>query len=226
MTNTKTFKGDQEILVDRLVAVSQERVAMPQLPGFGRELVPYFVPDSENWDESDLNHNLDQEGSRPSGKSSSKKAASRSPERIDLTHLAAGASNAERSGKKKGKMSSSPPMPSFFVDAALAEKTDASRKPSKGSAPSGSTSKKEPASNRFAGPAFATSPGPESLPMPTFLLGGMATPEAPAAAPDSSSDLRRLLQIEPAPARPCIPTEVDATNSLRSLLQLNSSIMC
>ncbi|KAK3250648.1 hypothetical protein CYMTET_39968 [Cymbomonas tetramitiformis] len=52
------FKGDGELMVDMLVsACAKENHEKPQLPGFGRELVPYFVPGTQG-DLRDINTNL------------------------------------------------------------------------------------------------------------------------------------------------------------------------
>lgn len=52
------FKGDDDLMVDRLVSACAQQKKGPKepLPGFGRNLVPYFVPDApEEPDEDDIN---------------------------------------------------------------------------------------------------------------------------------------------------------------------------
>eukprot|EP00898_Chlorokybus_atmophyticus_P000945 jgi/Chlat1/1851/Chrsp141S02189 len=39
---TAVFAGDDELLLDRMIAASQEHKLKTRLPGYGRELVPYF----------------------------------------------------------------------------------------------------------------------------------------------------------------------------------------
>lgn len=50
------FKGDDDLMVDRLVAAcSAQKKALPELlPGYGRDLTPYFYPGSEG-SEQDIN---------------------------------------------------------------------------------------------------------------------------------------------------------------------------
>lgn len=54
--DTGYFKGDDDLMVDRLVAAcSAQKKALPELlPGYGRDLTPYFNPGSEG-SEEDIN---------------------------------------------------------------------------------------------------------------------------------------------------------------------------
>jgi len=58
-SSSGVFRGDDELLVDALIAASQEparRAAeSAPLPGFGRDLVPYFDPEANTWDEAGVN---------------------------------------------------------------------------------------------------------------------------------------------------------------------------
>jgi hypothetical protein len=57
MKTAKVFRGEGDLMVDALVAASQARVNTNgnQLPGFGRDLVPYFDPGADSWDENTVN---------------------------------------------------------------------------------------------------------------------------------------------------------------------------
>lgn len=54
------FKGDDDLMVDRLVSAcaQQKKAAAAPLPGFGRELVPYFVPGDDEPSHSNINGDL------------------------------------------------------------------------------------------------------------------------------------------------------------------------
>jgi hypothetical protein len=54
------FKGDEDLMVDRLVSAcaQQKKAAAAPLPGFGRELVPYFVPGDDEPSHSNINGEL------------------------------------------------------------------------------------------------------------------------------------------------------------------------
>ncbi len=44
MTTTRVFRGEGDLMVDALIAASQAKPSDngPQMPGFGRDLVPFF----------------------------------------------------------------------------------------------------------------------------------------------------------------------------------------
>jgi hypothetical protein len=54
------FKGDDDLMVDRLVfACAQQKKGLEvALPGFGRDLVPYFVPGDDEPSHSHINGEL------------------------------------------------------------------------------------------------------------------------------------------------------------------------
>lgn len=60
--------SDEEIIVDRMIAASQRKGEVA-LPSFGRDLVPYFVPGTESWNENDVNVNTDLDSFRRQGAS-------------------------------------------------------------------------------------------------------------------------------------------------------------
>ena len=52
---SKVFRGEGDLMVDALVAASQAR---PEITGpnkYERDLVPYFDPGADSWDENALN---------------------------------------------------------------------------------------------------------------------------------------------------------------------------
>lgn len=57
MKTAKVFRGEGDLMVDALVAASQARpVVNGPMPGFGRDLVPYFDPGADSWDENTVNN--------------------------------------------------------------------------------------------------------------------------------------------------------------------------
>lgn len=57
MKVSKVFRGEGDLMVDALVAASQAKPSMANgpMPGFGRDLVPYFDPGADSWDENTVN---------------------------------------------------------------------------------------------------------------------------------------------------------------------------
>ena len=68
MKTSRVFRGEGDLMVDALVAASQARVNTNgnQLPGFGRDLVPYFDPGADTWDENAVNNSQGCEAVVPS----------------------------------------------------------------------------------------------------------------------------------------------------------------
>jgi hypothetical protein len=53
---TKVFRGEGDLMVDALISASRVKdSSSAQMPGFGRDLVPYFDPGAASWDESGVN---------------------------------------------------------------------------------------------------------------------------------------------------------------------------
>lgn len=80
------FKGDDDLMVDRLVSVcaAQKKGDSVLLPGFGRDLVPYFVPGTAEPGESEINATLVQKPeSRPGSQTSSPSRTSQSTSNLD-----------------------------------------------------------------------------------------------------------------------------------------------
>jgi len=86
------FKGDDDMMVDRLVSVcaAQKKGSSTVLPGFGRDLVPYFVPGNTEPDEEDINANLakNPEATSPSRpqQPQQKKAKKKSGKKLDFSN--------------------------------------------------------------------------------------------------------------------------------------------
>ena len=175
---TKTFRGEGDLMVDALVAASQAAYANPNggqpMPGFGRDLVPFF-------------DDLGQEAGAANG------AAAPAP-----------APQAQKKAKapkpnKGGKKTAAVPAPKGVLtkggmtyvqqqpNAAVAQ---AARTAGKSAAPA-------PSSNtRWAGPAFSNSPAPDALPVPSFM-GGKAPAGSTALTGDAGADIMKMLGQEP-----------------------------
>eukprot|EP00803_Ostreobium_quekettii_P007492 evm.model.scf_227.8 EVM.evm.TU.scf_227.8 scf_227:109742-110953(-) len=172
------FKGDDERLLERMLEACQARPTA-RLPGYGRQLVPYFSEAAEGAGQP-LEHRAragKREGtSKPEGRRQNKK---KSPRRGANNAGGGFSAGAGRDGALQGGQS--PPVP-INSGRGRPEERGAIRK--KASVPAGQAAAKGAAGHcdvheqrkagvpdaTFAGPGYFLSPPPEALPMPTPTL--------------------------------------------------------
>jgi hypothetical protein len=180
------FAGDDELLVDRLIAAcAKSPVTTPAKPLAERQLVPFFLPGTDEWDESSVNVALAiGRVCRPA--TSSKPAAGKQRNSIGTPSSAA-----KIHAKLRTKpVTPSAPLPTPNIKAARRAASldlNATRAPktnTRGSKPSTPTAQqqklasdnfasptyKRMGSGSWAGPGFCNSPAPEQLPMPSAGL--------------------------------------------------------
>ena len=175
---TKTFRGEGDLMVDALVAASQAAYANPNggqpMPGFGRDLVPFF---------DDLGQEAGAANGAPApapAPQAQKKAKAPKPNKGGKKTAAV---PAPKGVLTKGGMTYVQQQP----NAAVAQ---AARTAGKSAAPA-------PSSNtRWAGPAFSNSPAPDALPVPSFM-GGKAPAGSTALTGDAGADIMKMLGQEP-----------------------------
>ena len=161
MTTTKVFRGEGDLMVDALVAASQARPSdnAPDMPGFGRDLVPFF--------DNDGNENSYGMGSGTPPQGPEFTYEYQQP--IMAQHNANG--GGKKSKKKPpgpGKAQKQMPAPKAVLQRGqqlpvpLANgqpKADNKARPASGNAKPG----QKDVPNRWAGPAFGNSPAPNAL---------------------------------------------------------------
>ena len=175
---TKTFRGEGDLMVDALVAASQAAYANPNggqpMPGFGRDLVPFF---------DDLGQEAGAANGAPApapAPQAQKKAKAPKPNKGGKKTAAV---PAPKGVLTKGGMTYVQQQP----NAAVAQ---AARTAGKSAAPA-------PSSNtRWAGPAFSNSPAPDALPVPSFM-GGKAPAGSTGLTGDAGADIMKMLGQEP-----------------------------
>ena len=165
MTTTRVFRGEGDLMVDALIAASQAKPSDngPQMPGFGRDLVPFFDTDG-----NENTYGL-ASGTPPQG-----------PEfTYEYQQPVMAQQNANGGGKKSKKKPPQPAQAQKKVPAPKAvlqrgqqlpvplangqPKADNKARPASGNAKPG----EKDVPNRWAGPAFGNSPAPNALPVPT-----------------------------------------------------------
>ena len=164
-------------MVDALIAASQAKPSDngPQMPGFGRDLVPFFDTDG-----NENTYGL-ASGTPPQG-----------PEfTYEYQQPVMAQQNVNGGGKKSKKKPPQPAQAQKKVPAPKAvlqrgqqlpvplangqPKADNKARPASSNAKPG----EKDVPNRWAGPAFGNSPAPNALPVPTFMGGAAPAPRHP-----------------------------------------------
>lgn len=202
MTTTRVFRGEGDLMVDALVAASQAKPSDngPQMPGFGRDLVPFFDTDG-----NENTYGL-ASGTPPQG-----------PEfTYEYQQPVMAQQNANGGGKKSKKKPPQPAQAQKKVPAPKAvlqrgqqlpvplangqPKADNKARPASGNAKPG----EKDVPNRWAGPAFGNSPAPNALPVPTFMGGAAPAPLSSSPPKDAGDAIMQMLGQSP-PARAEVP---------------------
>tara|TARA_B110000483_G_C18182562_1_gene537632 strand:- start:439 stop:1374 length:936 start_codon:yes stop_codon:yes gene_type:complete len=195
MTTTKVFRGEGDLMVDALVAASQARPSdnAPDMPGFGRDLVPFF--------DNDGNENSYGMGSGTPPQGPEFTYEYQQP--IMAQHNANG--GGKKSKKKPpgpGKAQKQMPAPKAVLQRGqqlpvpLANgqpKADNKARPASGNAKPG----QKDVPNRWAGPAFGNSPAPNALPVPTFMGGAAPAPPSSSPPQDAGDAIMQMLGQSP-----------------------------
>lgn len=213
MKTASTFRGDSELLVDALISASQAKAnsSGEVLPGYGRDLVPYF--ESGEHEDSDLQTGngggqLPFQGIAP-------------PRRVYADCGAPMADSApmpipqtQGRGKKGKKNDALQPQHAIVVSKSPPEQKRAAKQ---------QQTPKQP--ERWAGPAFSNSPAPAALPVPLFMQPSTETEMDESEPQTSGSQLLQLLQgasAPPAAAPQPVPQQPAASNSVDLLQMLQS----
>lgn len=192
-----TFAGDEDNMVDRLIASCEAKLEKPQLPGFGRELVPYFSGDElAEGLASAKNVKADPSHKRHASQKSPGRNARKSARKSLDTRTADSSSdggNSSDSGKLRSRNKAAKLSNSVVVPAARAQSTVPKKL---GSPPSPNTFIKPLSEAKsWAGPGFCNSPTPECLPLPTTTLLKVDSPVTGGFANEATSALRSLLNL-------------------------------
>lgn len=169
-SKSKVFRGDDDSLVDVLIAACHEHKApSAPLPGFGRELQPYF---DENEDVP-LPSNCGRKPSSSSPKRNVPRAPARQDSKVSATHKAAGPARRAAAATANNTAAST---------IAVAGKASASNAVMSANAKGGSNKRgisPMTGSSPPACPGMFSSPNPQELPKPSSKLFKRATSPAP-----------------------------------------------
>lgn len=195
----QSFRGEGDLMVDALVAASQAAYVNPNggqpMPGYGRDLVPFF----------------DDDGNEAGGAR-------------DATAPAAPAASKKTRRKQPHKKVVPPPKAVLtkngmtYVQQVPNPQLAAAAKPAAKAASAAGV----PKGQRWAGPGFSNSPAPDALPVPVFARG--KAPAAPAGEPvpsqvtgDAGADIMAMLGRAPPSSSPPAPASASAPELMAML---------
>jgi hypothetical protein len=239
----KSFRGEGDLMVDALVSASQQAYNMggtTPMPGFGRDLVPYF----DGGETAPVSSKPRPPGARGNVSVQPPPQAASDTAGADILAMlngyapapptpvaVAGPAPAKKNKKARrppseGKKAALPPAPITLTngftyevqqpDATKAAKTKAAKAARLETASDGPPP--PTATERWAGGSFQNSPAPDNLPVPAFMMGlGAPTAATPAkASPVDGADIMAMLgQTRLAPA--AVPMEASAPDLMAML---------
>jgi hypothetical protein len=199
----QSFRGEGDLMVDALVAASQAAYVNPNggqpMPGYGRDLVPFF-------DDDGIEAGGARDATAPAAPAASKKTKASKSKQAQKKVVPPPKAVLTKNGMTYVQQVPNPQLAAAAKPAAKA--------PSAAGVPKG---------QRWAGPAFSNSPAPDALPVPVFARG--KAPAAPAGAPasarvtgDAGADIMAMLgQAPPPSSSPPTPHAVSAPDLMAML---------
>ena len=183
----QSFRGEGDLMVDALVAASQAAYVNPNggqpMPGYGRDLVPFFDDDGNEAGGA-------RDATAPAAPAASKKTRRRPHKKVVPPPKAMLTKNGMT-----------------YVQQVPNPQLAAAAKPAAKAASAAGV----PKGQRWAGPGFSNSPAPDALPVPVFARG--KAPAAPADDPvpsqvtgDAGADIMAMLgRAPPSSSPPALP---------------------
>jgi hypothetical protein len=207
MPPTRVFRGEGDLMVDALIAASQEKAYnTAPMPGYGRDLVPYFDANGDENADAGVNNYYADAGNINAGR----QQHTYERQTPNLQHqVSTPAQQAPPAPKPKQSKKTKPPkvVPAPKGSASAPNLLNQQKTTGHQTQQQNGNQK---APRRWAGPAFSNSPAPDALPVPDFLMGGggKTSSAAQRSSPpaNAGAELMAMLgQSAPAPAAPPPP---------------------
>jgi hypothetical protein len=225
MPPTRVFRGEGDLMVDALIAASQEKAYnTAPMPGYGRDLVPYFDANGDENADAGVNNYYADAGNINAGR----QQHTYERQTPNLQHqVSTPAQQAPPAPKPKQSKKTKPPkvVPAPKGSASAPNLLNQQKTTGHQTQQQNGNQK---APRRWAGPAFSNSPAPDALPVPDFLMGGggKTSSAAQRSSPpaNAGAELMAMLgQSAPAPAAPPPPHPPHHAASAPDLMSMLSN---